>query len=77
VAVLEALDFEEISPAATDQEKRVLVEELLESVAFFPDHLEVTAVGMPAVTILPEEVGLKAPGGDRWCRRRDLNPHAP
>jgi site-specific DNA recombinase len=75
--VLEALDFEEIWPAATEQEKRVLVEELLESVAIFPDHLEVTAVGMPVLSVLPEEVGLKSPEGDRWCRRRDLNPHAP
>ena len=73
--VLEALDFEAIWGEATGKEKRVLVEELLESVAFFPDHVEVTAKGVPTINVLLEEVGLTGGEGDRWCRRGDLNPY--
>ena len=73
--VLEALGFEAIWEDANEREKRVLVEELLESVAFFPDHVEVTPKGVPALNVLLDEVGLTAGEGDCSCRRGDLNPH--
>ena len=75
-AALDALDFEEVWKEATDDEKRVLIEELLESVSFFPDHLEVTPRGGPTINVLLDEVGLKAGVGERVCRRGELNPHA-
>jgi hypothetical protein len=37
------------------------VEELLEWVTVFPDHLEVTVIGTPALNVLYGEVGLKVP----------------
>ena len=36
----------------------VIVEELLESVAMYPDHLEVTVSGVPRLNVALEEVGL-------------------
>jgi hypothetical protein len=36
-----------------------LIEELLEWVTVFPDHLEVTVAGAPPLNVLFKEVGLK------------------
>ena len=46
-AALRDLDVDQVWEAATDQERRVLIEELLEWVTVFPDHLEVTVAGAP------------------------------
>ena len=54
-------DIEAVWSVAEYQEKRVLVEELLEWVTVFPDHLEVTVIGAPALNILYGEIGLKVP----------------
>lgn len=45
--------------AATDEERRVLVQELVREVRVFPDHLEVTVEGVPKLNVTLEEVGLK------------------
>jgi hypothetical protein len=58
-ATLRDLDLNRIWEAATPQERRVLVEELIEEVAILPDHLEVTVAGAPKINVLFEEVGLK------------------
>jgi hypothetical protein len=58
---LRDLDIETVWSVAEYQEKRVLVEELLEWVTVFPDHLEVTVIGAPALNILYGEIGLKVP----------------
>jgi hypothetical protein len=49
--------------AATDQERRVLIEELLEAVTVFPDHLEVAVHGAPTINVLLSEVGLADQSG--------------
>ena len=59
VALLEQLDLDALWASATDAERRVLVEELLEEVAIFPDHLEVVVAGAPRLNVLLEEVGLR------------------
>jgi hypothetical protein len=46
---------------ADDRERRVLVENLMEWIKVFPDHLEVKVVGSPALNVLLSEVGLKVP----------------
>ncbi len=51
--------MDEIWAEATDQERRVLVEELLDVLAIFPDHLEVTVKGAPRLNVTLDEVGLK------------------
>lgn len=59
--VLAELDAAEIWEAATQAERRVLVEELLAEIALFPDHLEVEVIGAPRLNVLLEEVGLVRP----------------
>ena len=58
--VLREMDVDELWEEASEQERRVLVEELLEAVSIFPDHLEVTVAGVPRLNVTLEEVGLKA-----------------
>ena len=56
--ILREMDVERLWAEATDLERRVIVEELLESVAMYPDHLEVTVSGVPQLNVALEEVGL-------------------
>ena len=58
LATFEQLDFERVWEAATDNERRVLIEELLEAVTVYPDHLEVAVHGAPTINVLLGEVGL-------------------
>jgi site-specific DNA recombinase len=58
-AVLAELNIDQVWEAAEEHERQVLVQELLESVTVFPDHLEVTVAGAPPVNVLYREVGLK------------------
>jgi site-specific DNA recombinase len=60
-ALLRDLDIDAVWDAAEYQERRVLVEEMVEWVTVFPDHLEVTVVGAPPLNVLYGEVGLKVP----------------
>jgi len=58
-AILSNLDIEELWEAAQDRERRVIIQNMVESVTVFPDHLEVKIVGNPALHVLYSEVGLK------------------
>ncbi len=58
-AILRDLDIEALWAAAEDAERRVLIEELVDSVTVFPDHLEVKVGGAPPLNVLYSEVGLK------------------
>ncbi|MDE3043421.1 MAG: recombinase family protein, partial [Acidobacteriota bacterium] len=58
-AILQNLDIEVLWSQATDEERRVLVEELVESVVVYPDHFEIRVHGAPPLTVLPGEVGMK------------------
>lgn len=60
-ATLWDLDVNRVWNETTDSEKRVLVEELLETFAIFPDHLEETIAGAPRLNVTLAEVGL-SPG---------------
>jgi hypothetical protein len=60
--ILRETDVERLLAEATDIERRVLVEELLESVAMYPDHLEITVSGTPRLNVTLEEVGLTGGG---------------
>ena len=76
-AYLRDLDIGRLWAQATEDEQRVLVDELVESVAVHPDHLEVTLRGAPTLNVELNEVGLNNASVDCSCRRGDLNPHAP
>ena len=57
-ALLRDLDLEQLWAAASEQERRALVEEMLEGVDVFPDHLEVAVFGAPRLNVTLAEVGL-------------------
>ena len=58
-ALLRELNIDHIWHAATEQEQRTLLDELIESVIVLPDHLEVAIHGAPKLNVLPQEVGLQ------------------
>ncbi|GEM_PF-414298 len=58
-AALRDLDIDRVWQEASEAERRVLVEELVEEVAVFSDHLEVKVAGAPRIIVTLEEVGLK------------------
>jgi hypothetical protein len=62
VDVLTTADVEELWEAATAEERRVLVEDMVEAVSMFPDHLEVKVGGAPPLLVELGEVGLRYPG---------------
>ena len=62
VDVLTTADLEELWKAATVEERRVLVDDLVEAVLMFPDHLEVKVGGAPPLLVELGEVGLRDPG---------------
>ena len=57
-ATLRELDVERVWNEASEAERRVLVEELVESLTIFPDHLEILVTGAPRLNIGLSEVGL-------------------
>ncbi len=58
VLTLRDLDIDRLWSAATDVERRTLVEELVERVEVHPDHLEVVIFGAPRLNVRLDEVGL-------------------
>ena len=64
--ILREMDVGRLWEEATDAERRVLVEELLDAVAMYPDHLEVTVKGAPRLNVTLKEAGL-GPGGWQFC----------
>lgn len=59
--LLADLDMDAVWAEADDRERRVLVENLVEWIKVFPDHLEVKVVGSVVLNVLLSEVGLKVP----------------
>ncbi len=57
-SILTNLDIDSVWNAADDPERRILIEELLEWVTVFPDHLEVKVTATPPLNVLFSEVGL-------------------
>ena len=56
--VLAELDLERVWTEADDKERRVLIDELLDRIIVYPDHLEVVVHGVPKINVLLSEVGL-------------------
>ena len=69
--LLAQMDVEAAWEAATHAERRILVEELIEAVAVFPDHLEVHVAGAPPLIVTLEEVGLRGSGTKHTDRLGD------
>lgn len=58
-AALRDLDIDRLWEEATEAERRVLVDEMVEEVVVFTDHLEVKVSGAPRINVTLQEVGLK------------------
>ena len=63
--MLATLDIDKTLRAATDVERRVLIDEFIEEITVLPDYLDVKVHGAPAVHVLYQEVGLKESEFDR------------
>ncbi|HEX9978464.1 MAG TPA: hypothetical protein VGB41_07555, partial [Acidimicrobiia bacterium] len=60
------LDIEEVWQEATETERWIIASDLLDEIAFFPDHLEVKVSGAPRMNVTLQEVGLT--GGSSFQR---------
>lgn len=65
-AILGTLDLDAVWEEGTAAERRVLVEELIDAVVIFPDHLQVRVNGAPPLNVTLAEVGLRDPGTRSW-----------
>ena len=63
--MLATLDIDKTLRAATDVERRVLIDEFIEEITVLPDYLDVKVHGAPSLHILYQEVGMKDSGFDR------------
>ena len=63
VAIIDRINVEAIWQAATEDERRKLLDELLDSVTVLPDRLLVKMHGAPPLQVALDEVGLKPPPG--------------
>jgi hypothetical protein len=61
IDLLRELNIDAFWNAANDEERKILIQELIEWVKVFPDHLEVKVSGAPPLNVLLGEVGLKVP----------------
>jgi hypothetical protein len=60
--MLATLDVDKTWSAATEVERRVLVDEFIEEILVLPDYLDVKVHGAPALHVLYQEVGMKDSG---------------
>ena len=60
VEILTALDLDTIWDAATDTERRTLLDEFVPAVSVYGDHLEVEVRGAPKLNVALHEVGLRS-----------------
>ncbi len=63
--MLASLDVDKTWKAATEVERRVLIDEFIEEISVLPHYLDVKVHGAPSVHVLYQEVGLKESGFDR------------
>ena len=63
--MLATLDVDKTWKAATEVERRVLIDEFLQEITVLPDYLDVKVHGAPPLHVLYQEVGLKESGSDR------------
>lgn len=59
VSVLADLDWDRLWEAATDNERRILLDEFVPQIEVHPDHLEVELRGVPRLNVALHEVGLR------------------
>ena len=63
--MLATLDVDKTWKAATEVERRVLIDEFIEEISVLPDYLDVKVHGAPPLHVRYQEVGMKDSGFDR------------
>ena len=63
--MLATLDVDKTWSAATEVERRVLIDEFIEEISVLPDYLDVKVHGAPPLHVRYQEVGMKDSGFDR------------
>ena len=63
--MLASLDVDKTWRAATEVERRVLIDEFIEEILVLPDYLDVKVHGAPPLHVRYQEVGMKDSGFDR------------
>ena len=58
--LLASVDITTVWDEVDDRERHVLIEDLVDAVYVYPDHLRVVACGAPRLNVLLSEVGLAA-----------------
>ena len=75
-ALLREVDIDAIWNEANERERKLLVNEIIETVNVHADHLQVTINGAPPLTVNFSEVGLRGPAGMRPDVSEDRVRHA-
>jgi hypothetical protein len=65
--LLRSIDPEVLWKAATDPNRRVLIDDLIDAVVVYPDHLQVEVNGAPPLKVALTEVGLRSAPGTTSC----------
>jgi hypothetical protein len=68
---LSQLDVETVWDEATESDRRLLIDEMIEAIDVHADHLEVIVRGAPNVNVTLADVGFPRHGEDWSCRRSD------
>jgi hypothetical protein len=63
--MLATLDVDKTWNAATEVERRVLIDEFIEEISVLPDYLDVKVHGAPPLHVRYQEVGMKDSGFNR------------
>ena len=74
--LLAEVDFEAIWEEATSEEKRTLVEDLLDSICIYPDQITVQVAGAPPIVVTLAEAGLRL-GTRPMVSKAGLEPARP
>ena len=67
VATLAEIDWDQIWSAATDTERRTVLDEFIAQVDVYPDHLEVEVRGAGKLNVALHEVGLRSRSVETSC----------
>jgi hypothetical protein len=70
------MDVRALWSAATLTERRQLLDELLEGLTVYPEHIEVKILGAPVLNVALYEVQIPQ-GGEHLCRRGERPGRVP
>jgi hypothetical protein len=73
--LLQSADFGVLWDSAVSDERQILINDLIDSINFYPDQVTVQIVGAPAIKMTLQELGLVA--GSKTVVSESRRPHSP